>query len=78
VLKGLALLLGGLVWAAMHLLEWRRWRAGKPARLPWHGWVVTGEPRTEMNRLTEAAGMIGNVVLGLAFAGLGLAIAYAG
>ena len=40
--------------------------------------VVTGEPRTEMNRLTEAAGMIGNVVLGLAFAGLGLAIAYAG
>ena len=31
-----------------------------------------------MNRLTEAAGMIGNVVLGLAFASLGLAIAYAG
>ena len=78
MLKGLALLLGGLIWAAVHVMEWRRWRAGKPARLPWHGWVVTGEPRTEMNRLTEAAGMIGNVVLGLALAGLGLAIAYAG
>ena len=78
MLKGLALLLGGLLWATLHLIEWRRLRAGKPARLPWHGWVVTDAPRTEMNRLTETAGMIGNVLLGLAAAGLGFAIAYAG
>ncbi|MEA3265275.1 MAG: hypothetical protein U9R07_17555 [Pseudomonadota bacterium] len=78
MLKGLALLLGGLLWATLHLIEWRRWRAGKPARLPWHGWVVTDAPRTEMNRMTEAAGMAGNVLLGLAMVGLGSAIAYAG
>lgn len=78
MLKGLALLLGGLHWATLHLIEWRRWRAGKPARLPWHGWVVTDAPRTEMNRMTEAAGMAGNVLLGLAMVGLGSAIAYAG
>ena len=78
MLKGIALIICGFLWAVLHVLEWRRWRAGKPARLPWHGWNVTETPRTEMNRLIEAAGMIGNVVLGLVFAGLGLAIAYAG
>lgn len=78
MLKGLVLVLGGLVWATLHVMEWRRWRAGKPARLPWHGWVVTDAPRTEMNRMTEAAGMAGNVLLGLAMVGLGSAIAYAG
>lgn len=71
---GLAILLGGLLWAVLSVIDWRRWRAGKP-RLPWLGWSIVPEmtPSTEMNRIVEGAAMIGNALLGAIIALLGLA-----
>lgn len=74
VLLGPALVVGGIGWAALHVLDWSRWRSGK-ARLPWLGWSITPEmtPTTEMNRMVEGAAMIGNAVLGAVVALLGFA-----
>ena len=42
--------------------------------LPWLGWKIEPSPQSEMNRLVESAGAIGNAVLGLVIALIGVVI----
>ena len=71
MLKGYAMLLGGIAWTLIHVWDWQLWRAGKASVLPWLNWPEQPPKQTDMNRAIYGMGAIGNAVLGLVVALIG-------